>query len=381
MRDLRGKALIIGSGLAILFAFVAAAPQTAWQGTIVKDGDVTVVKNPKEPLHRTPVLELKEDLSIGGAQAQGYDVFSQISDVVVDEAGSIYVLDGRSSQVKVFDASGKYLRTIGRPGQGPGELEFPMTLSLVRSKGELAVHQMSPRMAFYKPDGTFLREVFFRGRDVVFGRADSRGYIYRTEVVADSDGLRLVVRKFGPDGAALAELSQAPAPFATKGPGKVRITTPRELMPDIYFQLDRADNVVYGYSQAYDLTIFRGADAKPFKKITRSYDFVEVSPEEKKEWNKQIPPGSGIEIDFPKYHPAYDRFFAGDLGHLFVRTWEKTPDGKRIHDIFDAEGRLIGRVPLKGVGLEVLKGKYYALEEDEDGYQYVRRYAVNWLVK
>jgi len=26
----------------------------------------------------------------------------------------------------------------------------------------------------------------------------------------------------------------------------------------------------------------------------------------------------------------------------------------------------------------MLKGKYYALEEDEDGYQYVKRYAVTW---
>jgi hypothetical protein len=28
-----------------------------------------------------------------------------------------------------------------------------------------------------------------------------------------------------------------------------------------------------------------------------------------------------------------------------------------------------------------LKGKYYALEEDEDGYQFVKRYAVTWVAK
>ena len=56
-------------------------------------------------------------------------------------------------------------------------------------------------------------------------------------------------------------------------------------------------------------------------------------------------------------------------------------DGKFIHDIFDADGRFIGRVPLKPFGIEILKGKYYALEEDEDGYQAVKRYAVTWTVK
>ncbi|MBP1659953.1 MAG: hypothetical protein H6P95_1145, partial [Candidatus Aminicenantes bacterium] len=53
----------------------------------------------------------------------------------------------------------------------------------------------------------------------------------------------------------------------------------------------------------------------------------------------------------------------------------------RIHDVFDAEGRFIGRVPLKGIGFEILNGKYYALEEDGEGYQYAKRYAVTWNVK
>jgi len=57
-----------------------------------------------------------------------------------------------------------------------------------------------------------------------------------------------------------------------------------------------------------------------------------------------------------RYHSAYDRFFLSDLGHIFVRTWEKAKDGKRVHDIFDAEGRFIGRIPLKPSGIEILKG-------------------------
>jgi hypothetical protein len=188
-----------------------------------------------------------------------------------------------------------------------------------------------------------------------------------------------VVVKSGPDGTVLAELASSPAPLVPKGrSSKVKVTA---LWPSSYFQLDRADNVVYGFPQTYDLTLFRGSDAKPFKRISRNYDPVGISAEEKKEFEKEVPPGSGIELEFPEYHSAYDGFFLSDLGHIFVRTWERTADGRRTHDIFDAEGRFIGRVPLKGLGLEILKGKYYALEEDEDGYQYVKRYAVTWNVK
>ncbi len=125
----------LGLPALIFVATVTASAQAKWKGTIVKEGDVTVVKNPKEPLYKTPVLELKDDLSIGGPDAQGDSALDQVRTFVVDDAGTIYVLDQQASHIKVFDASGKYLRTIGRKGQGPGELEYPMTLSLNRTNG------------------------------------------------------------------------------------------------------------------------------------------------------------------------------------------------------------------------------------------------------
>jgi hypothetical protein len=90
---------------------------------------------------------------------------------------------------------------------------------------------------------------------------------------------------------------------------------------------------------------------------------------------------SEIVYDFSEYHSAYEGFFMSDLGHLVVRTCEKTGDGKDVNDVFDAEGRFLGRIPLKSYGIAILKDKYYALEQDGEGYQYVKLYAVTWKVK
>jgi hypothetical protein len=146
-----------------------------------------------------------------------------------------------------------------------------------------------------------------------------------------------------------------------------------------YFIVDRADRLIYGYPKTYEIQFFGPASPTLFRKVTREYDPVPVTAEERALREKGNPPE--IKLDFSKYHSAYYRFFASDTGHLFVQTWEKTKDGKSIHDIFDPEGRFLGRIPLKPSGLEVLKGKYYALEEDEDGYQTVKRYALTWTIK
>jgi hypothetical protein len=345
-------------------------------GTIIKEGEVTVVRNPREPLYKTPILELRADLALGGPEAQGDDAFGQIGDVVVDDAGSLYVLDVRDSRIKVFDEDGRFVRTIGRRGQGPGEFEGPVTLSFNRTANELAVCQQSRRMSFFKPDGTFLRDLSFREMWALSGRVDSRGNVYITEHVIEDPNDRHITKKLGPDASVIAELADSPSPRSSKGARKIPV-----FLPASSFHLDRADNVIYGYPRTYEILSFRSTDAKLFRRITRDDDPPVVTAEEKREMEREVPPGSGYKLVFPRYHPSYDHFFLSDLGHLFVQTREITKDGKAIHDIFDAEGRFIGRVPLKPSGIGIRDGKYYAIEKDEDDVQYVKRYALTWLVK
>ncbi len=372
MKISRGSVLMIGLALLSFLTALAASAQDKWKGTIVKEGDVTIVKNPKEPLYKTPVLELKEDLSLGGPKAQGDYAFGEVRAFVVDDAGSIYVLDTKSDHIKVFDRAGKYVRTIGRKGQGPGELDRPRMLSINRPGGELAVLELSRRMSFFKLDGTFLRHVSFKGIWALYGHVDSRGNIYVTEGLVDPKDPHYELKKLGPDASFIAMLAQSPAP-------KPANFNPFSAVG--YWRMGPHDTIVYGYPATYEIQVFGADNLKVARKFTRDYDPVAVTAEEREEQEKDIPQGAGIVLDFSKYHAAFYRFFLSDLGHVIVQTWEKTPDGKFVFDIFDAEGRFIGRVPLKPAGIEILKGKYYALEEDEDGYQLVKRYAVTWTVK
>jgi len=59
-------------------------------------------------------------LQIGGA-ADGPSGFAFIKGVVRLSDGSIAVANQRPSEIRIFDASGRFVRSLGRNGTGPGE--------------------------------------------------------------------------------------------------------------------------------------------------------------------------------------------------------------------------------------------------------------------
>src|SRR5690606_13673813 len=66
--------------------------------------------------------EFNRTMDIGSAMGDPNEQFGLIAAVDVDEQGNIYVLDAQARHVKVFDSEGQFVRQLGAPGAGPGEL-------------------------------------------------------------------------------------------------------------------------------------------------------------------------------------------------------------------------------------------------------------------
>jgi hypothetical protein len=80
-----------------------------------------------------------------------------------------------------------------------------------------------------------------------------------------------------------------------------------------------------------------------------------------------------------KYKSAYQALIAGDEGKIFILTWERIANGDGYYyDIFDSEGKYVAKIPLKATPQVLKKNKLYTIEEDEKGYQAVKRYKVTW---
>jgi hypothetical protein len=345
--------------------------QTQWKGTISKEGDVVVVRNPKEPIYKDPDLSIREDFAIGGAGASADSSFGKIRTVAVGDDGRVYVLDGQDRRVEVFDSTGRYLKTFGRRGQGPGELSSASSMSIIRKNSEIMVLDTSSRrLSFFDLEGAFLRQISMKDVWGLRARADSRGRIYIEEGILDPKDPRYALKKFTPDLSFVGEIARFPAPTPTEV---------NPLAPLSSWVIDDDDRLVYGYPETYQIRVFGPAD-KVVMRIERPFDPVEITEAEKEEQRKEFPPElmGETKVVFGRYHSAYQRIFLSDEGDIFVQTWEKTKDGKILHDHFDGEGRFISRIPLAEGGIEIRNGKYYAIEEDSDGYQSLKRYSVEW---
>lgn len=66
--------------------------------------------------------------------------FGEVGGMVLQDDGSLAILDRMAAEVRVVDMEGRLLRTLGRPGQGPGELSGELTLALLpTAEGGLAL--------------------------------------------------------------------------------------------------------------------------------------------------------------------------------------------------------------------------------------------------
>ena len=362
--------------ISVKFVF---AGQTQWKGSITKEGDVTIVKNPKEPMFKRDILTLKEDFVLGGSQAQGESVFASAWSIAVDGMGNIYVGDRRQANVKVFDKAGVFIRTIGKRGQGPGELEGLIISVAIHTNGqELIVGDMN-KLVLFDLQGQFKRNIPLRSRLGANACLDPRGNIFAW--ISDIRGRRGILSQLNPDSSeVLAEIVAIP------DPPDFNMYSPRA-----YWILDRQGRPIFGYPKAYEIS-FYNEHLKIAKMIRRTYEPSRVTDEDKKIYLKRSnPPGvSGPpKYPCPSVHAAFRSFFIDDREHLFVQTWERSPDEKKdVYDIYDAEGRFIGRIALNAhpdfinpTPRILVDNKLYAIEVDEKGYEVVKRYSVEWLKK
>ena len=125
--------------------------------------------------------------------------------VTRDSRGNIYVLSDVLPQM--FDASGKFIRALGRVGDGPGEFRAPSSVAIGRGDSVTLLDAGSSKLSVFEPGGRFVRSLTIRptvrlwttaflpsGSLVAVGQVGGKGRAIPIHIIGSNGG---VIRSFG----------------------------------------------------------------------------------------------------------------------------------------------------------------------------------------
>ncbi len=163
-----GLGLIVAS----LFFFSCGRKES---GVLIETVDgVRIVRNlATKPEKTLKKLDVIEDLVVGADEQSVEDLLYAPVDIDSDAKGTIYVLDQRDAIIQRFDANGSFIGRIGRKGQGPGEFEGPVCLTVVPDGTILVVDQPLRRLTTFAPNGDFMKSVILKDGvfDIALGKS------------------------------------------------------------------------------------------------------------------------------------------------------------------------------------------------------------------
>jgi hypothetical protein len=147
-------------------------------------------------------IDVVEDLVLG-EDRDPQQAFYRPRTVVPDAGGNIYVLDQGNNRIQVFDGAGRYLRTLGREGEGPGEMSLPIALAVAADRVVLRADRN--RLDIWSVDGPHVDDVMLdEDLQVLLGMDD--GFVGRRsewigEIVMEAPpARRFTFARYDPDG-------------------------------------------------------------------------------------------------------------------------------------------------------------------------------------
>jgi len=137
---------IIKTIAVLLFYFITSAPLSA-QAKLVHNTlgemDASFGK-----------LELHLIRTWGGEQEEDeHKFFDTPENMVINNENQVFICDSSNDCIQMFDETGKYLRTIGRRGRGPGDLLCPINISFHHKSGLWVMESMGRRVQCFDING------------------------------------------------------------------------------------------------------------------------------------------------------------------------------------------------------------------------------------
>jgi hypothetical protein len=86
-------------------------------------------------------------------------IFNKLTDIACDKNDNIYVLDKKEAKVYVFSSEGRYLKNIGRLGEGPGEFRKPCSLYIDSNDLIFVLDESNRRIEIFNKEADYVKSI------------------------------------------------------------------------------------------------------------------------------------------------------------------------------------------------------------------------------
>jgi len=358
--------------LAAAVSFGAGAPQAK------NTEQVRLVSNPLLPKDGVVTPKITELWSVGGENDPQGELLNRPFEIRVDKNGFVFVLDWGDTCIRVFDASGKFVRQIGRKGQGPGDFDIPCWFDLDAEGRVHVLDGRSLRITRFDRDGKYLAS--FRIEKFASQiRLDSSGRIFCAETSRGESELSTEFRKiqqtisivrYDPDGKNPVRIGPFKADvivMKTDAKGGV-FSGSSPSAPTTGWSVAPDGRIWAGYNGTYEIGVF-DPDGKPLFRFGR-----EFKPLHNKGFDKITPENRKTTI-LPEDFPAFAQdFFFDDAGNAWFRMFKNEEDKNFRFDVFSPEGVYLKQIVVPFRIYRVLGDRMIGLVDSEEGFKVLKCY-------
>ncbi len=389
--------------LIVLPFFACTTDNTGWTGTITDSAGVKIVMNTDDGMWADgEEWTFEEEMRFGALEADPEYQFGQIGWITVGSNGDIYITDTQAQQVRVFTNEGQYIRTVGGPGNGPGELGRNARYLMVAPGDTLVVPDpTNRRINRYAPDGTALASVPLRpeeGRPVRYYLTHSGVLVAQVRMpLPDTLDHIVAIESSGQFGDTLITF---PSGGASRTPGETH-----QFSPEPMWNVTDSLTVIFGVNNDYRIGTYDRSGTLT-RIMARDYEPAPVTARDLRAYWAYLDrawidagvitsrlPELHARVKFAEFYPAYYGIHVGPHGSIWVQRIQ-TPGGlsdeelerynfleefgSTTSDVYDRDGRYLGvvKLPDRFQPRTFRSDKVYGVWRDELDVQHVMRLRV-----
>jgi hypothetical protein len=367
--------------LLVLFIF-GCGPQKVMKH--LEDG-VEVVENGIKPYQiegQSSSLDLEEVMILDTEDPEVVAAgLVDINAFQVDSEGNIYLLSHRGENhfFYKFDQEGKFVKSFGPKGQGPGEMEFPL-LPRMLPQDHLAVTDVLKKHMFFDTEGKVISETRIDPKFVIVDPLENGNSVVFWKAGAEDATDKHFNEKVGLFNSHDLEIQELDV---------LRVGKQVYFLDPVFAWHINRDKIFHINEQrGYEILVY-GDGGYLVRKIRKRYDPAKLTSGMKEVLLQGVPDNSKLRDPsiIPDYLPPIHTLFSDEEGRLYAVTFERgEQQGEYWCDIFSSEGVFFARISLPvqfsrapfPIYVLVKNQNLYCVGEKENGYQQIKVFRMIW---